>query len=257
MPATLRALQAASRAKAAANSIIGAMGEDIILMRAITANRVSLLPAASDPSDSQLKQDLDDFEFPNQREDQETTLMAPQTVKGVRSKIQQALEALDVAGVTFELPEAVESEMILMSEQDIPTNSILQWYDWAITHPMPNQLLLNKITADSTLWDDYTAGYTPEQIATALDNIENNFPSVFRSMQSLLADYEIMKKINMFIIDKDAVNDPPVAMFYYVVPREEPDNPFYVPIVGGGDSLIAENGDNLITEDGNNLITEG
>lgn len=247
MPATLRALQAASRARAAANSIIGAMGEDMILMRAITADRKSLLPAVPDPDGSELRKDIESFEFANQREDQETTLMIPQTVKGVRSKIKDALEALDVAGVTFELPEAVESEMILMREQDIPQNSILQWYDWAENHPMPNQLLLNKITADSTHWDDFTAGQTPEQIATALDNIANNFPSIFRSAQSLMVDYGIMKKINMFIIDKDAVNDPPVAMFYYVVPQEEADIPVY--------NLVTKDGENLVTKDGKNLTT--
>ena len=31
----------------------------------------------------------------------------------------------------------------------------------------------------------------------------------------------------MYIIDKDAVNDPPVAMFYYAVPWEEADTPVY------------------------------
>ena len=61
----------------------------------------------------------------------------------------------------------------------------------------------------------------------------------------------------MFIVDKTAINDPPVAMLYYVVPWEETEDQIYVPVVEGSNNLIAENGDNHIAEDGNNLITEG
>ena len=248
MPATLHGMQAAGRARAAANSIIGSLGENLTLMRAITTSRKSIL-SAPDAGDSQAKQDLDSFDFANQREDQQTALMPPEIVKGVRSKIKDALEALDDAGVTFELPESVTSQMILMREQDIPANSVLQWYDWQVAHAAPNKLLLDKITDNSDIWDEYVAGYTSEQITTALDNITNNFFSVFRSMQPLLTAYDIMKRVNMYIIDKDAVNDPPVAMFYYAVPWEEADTPVY--------NLIDEDGNDLVDENGTTLITEG
>ena len=113
MPATLQGMRAAAMAKAAVNSIIGNLGENITLMRAITTQRKSLTPTP-DAEDSALKQGLDGFDFANEREDQETALMAPQVVRGVRSKIKEALEALDAEGVTFELPEAVTSEMMLL-----------------------------------------------------------------------------------------------------------------------------------------------
>lgn len=224
MPATLHGMQAAGRAKAAVNSIIEHLGEDLTMMRAIPANRDSLLPSIPDPEDSQLKQDLESFEFANEREDQETAYAAPEIVKGVRSKIKEALKALDEAGITFEFPEGVTSQMILIREQDIPQNSVFEWYDWSIAYGSPSKLLLDKIAADSTIWDEYTTEYTPEQITTALNNIENKFFSVFKSVQPLMANYDIMKKVNMFVIDKDAVNDPPIAMLYYVVPWEESDD---------------------------------
>lgn len=250
MPATLQGNRAASMAKAAVNSIIGnpLFSENITLMRAITTSRKSFTPAVNVVDDSVLKQDLDGFDFANEREDQETELQAPETVRGVRSKIKEALEALDAEGVVFELPEAVTSEMILLREQDIPQNSVFEWYDWAIAHAAPHKLLLDKINADSSPWNDFTAGYTPEQITTALYNIEYKFPYVLRSMQSLMADYEIMKKKDMFIVDKNAINDPPIAMIYYIVPWEEADIPVY--------NLIAEDGEDLIAEDGKNLVTE-
>lgn len=222
MPATLQGARAAAMARAAVNSIIESLGENVTLMRAITTQRKSLTPAAN-INDSADKQDLDNFEFANEREDQETALTAPETVRGVRSKIKEALAALDAEGVTFELPEAVTSEMILLREQDIPANSVFEWYDWAIAHAAPHKLLLDKIIADSTHWDSFTGGYTPEEITIALDNIQNNFFSIFRSIQPLMVDYDIMKKMNMFVVDKTAINDPPIAMLYYAVPWEEPE----------------------------------
>lgn len=247
MPATLQGNRAASMAKSAVNSIIKNMGEKITLMRAIPSKRKTFTPPVNQ-DDSALKQDLDAFEFGNEREDQETDLANPETVVGVRSKIKDALEALDKGGAINELPETVTSEMILLREQDIPQNSVFEWYDWAITHAMPNKLLLDKITADSSYWDEFTIGYTPEQITTALDNITNKFPSVLRSLQPLMAAYGIMKKVDMFIVDKKAINDPPVAMLYYVVPWEDPDIPVY--------NLVGEDGENIVAENDVNLTTE-
>ncbi len=223
MPATLQAIKAASYAKAAVNSIIGELGEPITLMRAITSQRISLTPIPDNDKDSDLKKSLDAFDFANQREDQETSLQAPETIKVVRSKIKEALEALDDAGIVTELPESVTSQMLLAREQDIPANSVFEWYDWAITHAAPEKLLLQKIDSEPDPWTAFTDGYTPEEIATALDNIENRFFAVKTSLHSLFADYGIMKKVNMFLVDKDAINDPPVAMFYYTVPWEEPE----------------------------------
>jgi len=192
-------------------------------MRAITTQRKSFTPPVNVADDSALKQDLDAFDFANEREDQETAYAAPETVRGVKTKIKEALVALDKEGVTFELPETVTSEMILLREQDIPQNSVFEGYDWAIAHAMPNKLLLDKINADPTHWDAFSSGYTPEQIATVLDEIENKFPSVLRPLQPLMVDYEIMKRKNLFIVDKTAINDPPIAMIYYAVPWEEPE----------------------------------
>lgn len=222
MPATLQGMRAASITKAAVNSIIEKMGEKITLMRAITTSRKSFTPPVN-VDDSALKQGLDEFNFANDREDQETDLTNPETVIGVRSKIKEALEALDIGGAVNELPDTVTSEMILLREQDVPQNSVFEWYDWAITHAMPNKLLLDKIAADPTYWDDYMLDYTPEQKTLTLDNIQNKFSSVLRSLQPLMADYDIMKKVDMFIVDKKAINDPPVSMIYYAVPWEEPE----------------------------------
>lgn len=221
MPATLHGMSATAMAKAAINSIIGEHGEKLTLMRAITTNRKSFVPAVHE-DDSNLKKELDAFEFPNQREDQETNLAAPEIVIGVRSKIKEALEALDDAGVTYELPESVTSEMILLREQDIPQNSVFEWYDWAITHAAPNKLLLNKIAANPNHWDTFTQDYTTDEKDIALFNIENRFFSIFKSIQPLFTNYEIMKKMDMFIVDKKGINDPPAAMLYYIVPWEEP-----------------------------------
>ena len=251
MPATLQGMRAASMAKAAVNSIIGKMGENITLMRASTSQRKSFTPTVNMDEDSVLKNDLDLFDFANEREDQETELAPPETIRGVRSKIKEALEALDIEGIAFELPEAVTSEMILLREQDVPANSVFEWYDWTIAHAAPNKLLLDRIAEDSTYWNAYTNGYTPEQITTALDNIQNNFFSIFRSIQPLMTDYQIMKKVDMFVTDKNAINDPPIAMIYYVVPWEEPaieEATFY--------NLISEDGENFVSEDFENLVTE-